>query len=118
MVVEEAEGLLVAGPGELDEGDQPAPLGFVLLRGGGVGGIAEAVTTVAAGARGDGSLAQQPTRGAGRSRATGERRRTCLEDGRGDGCAQGIQPACDVPTIPLRVDDDPPGQLPPKPCSW
>ncbi len=49
MVEEEAERLLVAGAGQLDEGDQPGAVGFGVLRRGGQVGVAEATRATAAG---------------------------------------------------------------------
>ena len=41
MVVEQAEGLGVAAPGELDERDQPGAIGLGLLGGGGLAVVVE-----------------------------------------------------------------------------
>jgi hypothetical protein len=107
VVVEEAEGVLVAAAGQLDQSDQPGPLGLVLLRGGGQLVVAEGPRVA-----GDRGLAeQQPPVAASAPRAGGRggraaggvRRGEGVGQEGGDGSTQGVEPACDG-IIPLSVN--------------
>ena len=104
MVVEQAERVLVATAGQLDQRDQPGAVGLVLLGGGGVRRVVEPAARGARRAGGDGGLAEQEVAG----RAGDGEGGSLEEDGR-DGCAQGVESPLHTPDVTLRVDDDPPG---------
>ena len=110
MVVEQAEGVGVAGAGQLDERDQPLTVGRVVLRRRGEVGVAvPAAVGADAGARvvvghGLGEQAEEPACGGvvGQGRTAGQRRRGTrrarerVGEGVGDQGAQGVEPAHDL----------------------
>jgi hypothetical protein len=116
VVVEEAEGLRVAGAGELDQGDQPGALGLVLLRGGGQVGVTEASGPTGRTPGGEG-----PTEAVTGQRLAEQDVETACQEGLRDADqtrqdrTQGIKPSRDVQTVRRRAYSNPPAYFSPKP---